>query len=256
MGRENPFGINPGPDAGRGLQEKLVAGRAPDVAQWKFSFQYWDQIRLFGLNHSTSSWFVSLLERLRQLSKFTIEEFLRSIQLRGANRYHEIDWDAKNCPIKREDIYWLPPQILANEKDFPFVQVHISRALGRIVGFFDNNNIFNIVLLDPLHNIQPSKYVNYRIRDCDKIGCQYTTLIYKISNIIDKRCKHTECENIQELKQALSARDELLAANCAMIFISERDIDWFEQLRQSGVVDSIDDVFTAGLEVKLAEIMP
>lgn len=253
MGKGN-FGITAEPSAKKGLQEKLTAGRAPDAVQWNFSFQYWNQIEFFGLDRSAKSWFVSLLERLRDLSKYTVEEFLRNIDLQDAYRFHAINWSAKNCPIKRQDLHWIPPHILENNEDFPLVQIHVSKALGRIVGFFDSNHTFNIVLLDPLHNIQPAKCVDYKIRDCDIVGCQYTSLLYKVSSLLDRKCKNGACENAHELKRMIQIRDNLLAANCAMIFISDENKVWYDELEQSGIVDSIDDIFTAGLEMKLEEL--
>lgn len=255
MGKGN-LGITPGPRARSGLQNRLTAGRVPDAVKWNFSFQYWNQIEFFGLDRSENSWFVSLLERLRDLSKYTVEDFSRNVQLRDAHRFHAINWEAKNCPIKREDLNWIPPQILENSEDFPLVQVHVSKALGRIVGFFDSDNVFNIVLLDPLHNIQPSKRVEYKVRDCDMVGCQYSSLLYKVSTILDTKCKNGACGYAQELKRQIKKRDELLAANCVMIFISDENKGWIDQLEQSGIVDSVDEIFIRGLEVKLEEISP
>ena len=85
--------------------------------------------------------------------------------LQNGLRFHQINWGQKNCPMSREELDWLPKGYLDNADSFPMCQFQISMALGRIVGFWDENNVFNVVLLDPLHNIQPSKDYGYKVDD-------------------------------------------------------------------------------------------
>lgn len=129
--------------------------------KWTFSFQYWKQIEFFGLDKSNPSWFVSLIEKLKDLSGKDVKNFVSTGEQRDAWRYHNINWNQTNIPIQREDLDWLDKDYRENEAEYPIVQFQVSQALGRVVGFWDENSVFNILLLDPLHNIQPSKRYNY-----------------------------------------------------------------------------------------------
>jgi hypothetical protein len=119
----------------------------PKPLRWTFSFRYWRQIEYFGLDRAQPSWFVSLLERLVELSAHPIDDFFSNSPAKKYYRYHEIDWDQKNIPIKREDLAWLDHDYLVNSEDYPLVQLMISKALGRIIGFWDEESVFCIVLL-------------------------------------------------------------------------------------------------------------
>ena len=131
---------------------------------WSFSFKYFRQIDYFGIDGMQNKWFISLLEKLQELSNYDVNLLAVNIPLKNANRYHIINWDAKNIPIKRSDIDWIEKDIIDNEEDFPFFQFQLSKALGRIVGFWESDySTFNIVLLDPKHNLQPSKRFDYKV---------------------------------------------------------------------------------------------
>lgn len=155
-------------------------GAIPPKTKWRFSLRYWRQVDHFGIDQCEKSWFVSLLDRLVELSKSDIDDLTTG---RGATgiRFHTIDWDAKNIPIARKDIDWLGDY---SSEDFDLVQFHISKALGRVVGFFDEERVFNVVLLDPLHNLQPSGTYNYRVRASYISQCQLTKLTVTMQNMI------------------------------------------------------------------------
>lgn len=71
---------------------------------------------------------------------------------------------------------WIYKDYLENEEDFPLYQFQISMANGRVVGFFDENWVFNIVLVDPNHNMQPSKDYDYRVTPCFPLDNHYECL--------------------------------------------------------------------------------
>lgn len=48
----------------------------------------------------------------------TPQEVLEENRGSIALRCHPIDWSAKNIPIQRKDLDWLPKEILDNETDF------------------------------------------------------------------------------------------------------------------------------------------
>jgi len=180
---------------------KIVIPKAPESnKRWTFSFLYFRQIKKFGLDKSDSNWFVSLLNRIKDFSSFRIEEFLSNPVIKNRLRYHDIDWTHKNVPIKRSDLDWIPKNYLENEEEFPIVQFMISQALGRIVGFWDEFYVFNIVLLDPLHNIQPSKNYHYKVDDCSPLSCKYSSLLKDIEDI---KNDHKE-NNDQELYNSIA----------------------------------------------------
>jgi hypothetical protein len=142
------------------------------------------------------------------LGTMTPQEVLEENRGSIALRCHPIDWSAKNIPIQRKDLDWLPKEILDNETDFPIMQFSITKSTGRIVGYFDrDSSIFHIVLLDPEHNIQPAKKTNYQIQPTTKGLSQYDDLLNKleriksiVSDCSDKKCKlHSHISVIEEL---------------------------------------------------------
>ena len=141
-----------------------------------FSFSYFKQIPNFQIGECSKGWHIGLLERLGALGTMTPQEVLEENRGSIALRCHPIDWSAKNIPIQRKDLDWLPKEILDNETDFPIMQFSITKSTGRIVGYFDrDSSIFHIVLLDPEHNIQPAKKTNYQIQPTTK-AVSYTHL--------------------------------------------------------------------------------
>ena len=162
-----------------------------------FSFSYFKQIPNFELDDCSKAWHIGLLERLGTLTNMTPQEVLEENKGSIALRCHQIDWSAKNIPIQRKDLDWLPKEILENETDFPIMQFSITKGTGRIVGFFDRDPyIFHIVLLDPNHNIQPSKKTNYQIQPTTKGISQYDELLNKLDRIkkIVSNCPNGKCE--------------------------------------------------------------
>jgi len=57
-----------------------------------FAFRFWKQVDLFGLDKATREWFVTVLEKLKELSDKTLEEFTTDPGLRDNFRIHAISW--------------------------------------------------------------------------------------------------------------------------------------------------------------------
>lgn len=172
-----------------------------------FSFSYFDQIPDFEIGCCSQKWHIGLVERLKALGKMAPEAFLED-KGSDALRFHRIDWNAKNIPIQRTSLSWLPKDILDNDDEFPIMQFSISTSTGRMIGYFDREtSVFNIVLLDPNHNIQPSKKTNYQIQPTTKGLSQYDDLLNKLDRIkkTAKKCPHNECI----LHEDISTIDEL-----------------------------------------------
>lgn len=202
-------------------KEPVLQRMIPHERQWTFSLRYWNQVEFFGLDRSDSKWFVSLLEKLKDLSHKKVEDFLASDSEKNTWRYHNINWNQKNIPLKREELNWIDSRYLDNEIDYPLLQIQVSKSLGRVVGFWDENNIFNIVLLDPLHNIQPTKSFNYRVDDCSPLNCEYSSLLYKLNSIekLTLENKHS-CNCHYQISDLLIGNKK---TNILMHFISDED---------------------------------
>jgi hypothetical protein len=189
---KKPPKISPVPSS----KDKLPPTPHPSVTiEWSFSFKFFNQVEYFGLGDVRSSWFVSLLERLRDISRIDPESLNNSSSSAHGIRYHKIDWAARGIPVTRQDFKWLDKVILENENDFPFYQFHVSKAVGRVIGFWNNTSqVFYILVLDPMHNLQPSKRNNYQVRRTSTIDCQYTSLLRDIESLKSKALKCSECE--------------------------------------------------------------
>lgn len=177
-----------------------VAGKIPDEPLWTFSFRYFKEIENFGLNRIQPSWFSSLLVRLNELSNKAITDITSNPSARDAWRYHEINWSQKNIPIQYDDLEWVDQAYRGNQEDFPLYQFQISQALGRVVGFWDEKQVFNIVLLDPMHNIQPSKSYNYKVDACYPNESEYSKLLLKINRVASESVCSASCPFPGELR--------------------------------------------------------
>jgi hypothetical protein len=182
--------------------KKPVSNFKPDHSKgWSFSFKYYKQIDFFGLKAESPAWFSALLDRLQDFCSKKPDDFNSNHAEKRDYRYHPIDWNARNIPVKREDLDWIDRDIIENEADFPFYQFQISKANGRIVGFWDvKQTVFHIVLLDPKHNIQPAggKF-NYRVDKTSILPCKYTSLIVELDLIKNKKCFCEKCTFKNEL---------------------------------------------------------
>lgn len=138
-----------------------------------FSFKYFGQQEFFGIGEQDAVWFTNLFDRIKDLSGKTKAILENSIE-RDAYRLHPIDWSAKNCPITIADLESVPQNIKDNAEEDFFWQFQLSKGTGRVVGFFnEDTTIFYIVLLDPKHNIQPSKYYGYEVNETKEAITEY-----------------------------------------------------------------------------------
>jgi len=219
-------------------KKKIDVGPVPDSREipkpdrklrsaWSFGFQFFAQMQYFQIGGVDNSWFISLLGRLTEISKIDRDRFLKDASQKGALRYHEIDWESKNIPIKRKDLNWIDKDYLDNEIEFPMLQFHVSKALGRVVGFWDENNVFQIVLLDPLHNIQPSKINDYHVDDTYFMSCEYSSLLIDLKKIKNKIKTETGCQICSNI---VNLPTKLNNTNFVYGFISD---DYIEKLKNT-----------------------
>ncbi len=100
---------------------------------------------------------------------------------------------------KRPEV--IPKDILENANDYPIYQFSISKALGRIAGFWEGS-LFNVTLLDPFHNLQPTKEYNYRITPTKNLIGEHEYLLAKLSLLRESQpnCADGKCATQQALK--------------------------------------------------------
>lgn len=225
--------------------------KSPEPKRWTFSFRHWRQIEFFGLDRTEPSWFASLLDKLAALSDEEVEKFICDSEKLNVWRYHKIDWGQKNIPVQWKDLHWLPKNILDNEKEYVLVQFQVSMALGRVVGFWDKDYIFNIVLLDPYHNIQPHKDYNYRVDPCNPLSCDYTKLLNSLDSILESSCKSRGCNIADEIKSIPNNRDPLLNNNVIMLKITEEEMEFARLLMGEGKISTFSALFSDGLKYHL-----
>ncbi len=121
------------------LKVKKTSIPRPNVS---FSFKYWqNNHHKFSIKGQDKTYFITLLERLKHLSTWTVQDLLLSRS--SAIRCHPIEWSdttEKEFGIANEE------QLV----DTPYQIAVSANAYGRIHGFFIDN-IFYIVWLDPNH---------------------------------------------------------------------------------------------------------
>lgn len=219
---------------------KPVVGAVVANSDWLFSFKDFGQMEYFGVNGVGEKWFVSLIERLRDLSKINKVELEKDIYLKENIRYHVVDWDAYKIPIQRKDIDWVKKDIIENEVEFPFYQFHVAKSLGRIVGYWQEN-VFHIVLLDPMHNLQPSKKYDYRVTDTTKASSDLTSFLSQIEDIKAINCKDADCGVKAAVNNINYAKE---GSNAVVCFLSP---DFLEQLNVITKVHCISKVLETGI---------
>lgn len=195
------------------------------ISKFAFSLEFFRQIDFFQIGQQQQSWYISLINRLQQLSTKNREVFMKDIVEKNNYRYHEINWNSTNVPIKKADLNWIEKDYLENDDEFPFVQFHVSLALGRVVGFWDENNVFQIVLLDPLHNIQPSKRYSYKVDDTHFMSSEISSLLVDLQKIKGKIKTETSCSICREIISVPSKNNNtnLLIAHLEDHYIEELD---------------------------------
>ena len=162
-----------------------------------FSFKYFAQQDLFGVGEQDSGWFVSLFDRISDLSGKT-KAILDNPVERDAYRLHTIDWKAKKCPITIDDLVSVPQNIKDGAEDDFFWQFQLSKTTGRVIGFFNEDfTVFYLVLLDPKHNLQPSKYYGYSVDETKMAVTEYDRIQMWIADASKKQteaCRgNTKC---------------------------------------------------------------
>ncbi len=169
------FSIPKGATEGLSKKEKRVPGvkEKPPNKKWEFSFQNWAQRDFFGLKHEKVSkrWFVDLLNRLKDLSSKNIEDITLNSAAKVSYRLHKINWSNRSSITKEKFYSYIPEEYRAEETDI--IQFQIGKSKGRVIGFFDYKQTFQVVLLDPAHNMQLSGHNDYKVVTTDILKDSY-----------------------------------------------------------------------------------
>jgi len=219
--------------------------------KFSFSFKYFRQIENFGLSSADQVWFISLLTRLSEICGLTVDEFRNLADPKNTFRYHPIDWSKKNCPIELWQLDWLDKHYREDNPNYVMYQFAISKGEGRVVGFFDENNVFNIVLLDREHNLQPSNFSDYRIRPNDIVSSEYDLLLEVVQKATIQTCTAIPCCVYQELTNVPSVHQRF---SPLVLRLESEDCQNVQDLLDEGCVVSIQQIFEAGIYAKLQEL--
>ena len=226
-------------------RKPILAGPATKVKHWAFSFRYWKQTENFGLGECDNKWFVSLLDRLEQMSHEKVDDTKSNPTLAQAMRLHGIDWNAKNIPICKSDIDWVASVYSDNLEEYPILQFQLSMATGRVVGFFDDAGIFNIILLDPKHNIQPAQRFGYKV---DKTSVGYSEISSLLKVIDEKRCRCSACADAGDLHSEFQKELRSYTGGAILLHWDSDQLNRFTKLVNSGAVQDFSDLFEYALD--------
>lgn len=148
-----------------------------------FSFRYFKQIENFGISGKNSAWTAGFLEQLRVLSEKNADELLKDAQEKKALRIHKLELESGKSALTNNDFSHIPEKYRPdNNDDREILQFQISRANGRVIGFFGvDHTVFYIVFLDPNHNAQLSGYSDYKIREISPCESEIDDLYARIA---------------------------------------------------------------------------
>jgi hypothetical protein len=244
----------PTPPTSAGRKKLQVKQR--EDKRWSFSFKFWQQTTHFGVAQEEKSWFVSLLGALGQLNHLKIEEVQDEGELSDHWRYHPINWTMNNVPISKSDLDWLPKDYAENAEEFPISQFQISKTKGRVIGFFDEQWIFQIVLLDPMHNIQPSKDFNYRVRQTNVLKDDFTSVCEAVERARHKATCGHDCPVVSELAASVATVNQM---SLLYFKVSEQAVIAARALMAEQLVENHGQIYEWGInyvEAQAKEISP
>lgn len=225
-----------------GSYSKINPTKVPKNETWSFSFKYFKQVKYFGLDKSPSTWFVSLIKRFSDLSNMDRTRVFSDKNTKDFYRYHKINWESKNIPISKKDLNWIDKVYLDNDVEFPFYQFQVSTANGRVVGFWnEDHTVFYVILLDPLHNIQPAKRFNYKVDDCYPLSCEYSSLLQDCTDILSQNSNCKDCNIHHEISKLPK---KLNQSNAIVGFLDDDFLKAYEELSQD---ISLNEILMAGI---------
>lgn len=168
-----------------------------------FSFRYFRQIANFGITGKNDVWMSGLLEQLHLLSEKNADELLLDKSTKTSLRMHPLSLETGKTALKKCDFDIIPEKYRPTAEDCPVMQFQISKANGRVIGFFnENHSVFYIVFLDPNHNAEFCRYNDYKLRKISPCESE-------IDNLMARIAKHASLNNVlmEEAEEFLLADD-------------------------------------------------
>lgn len=213
---------------------KLIPHQENGLPFLSFSFRYAAQQEFFGIAGEDASWFASLQDRLKDLSSKT-GSIVDNKEMRDTYRLHPIDWKAKNCPISIDDLKSVPDVIKHNDTEDFFWQFQLSKGTGRVVGFFnEEHSVFYIVLLDPKHNIQPSKDYGYVVDPTKVAVTEYERVRLQIHEM---KVSMQTCPHAGDCPICSRLQDEYTKSDRCFIPVDRELCETFTKLAGSGELE-------------------
>ena len=186
------------------------------------------------------------------LSSKSIEGVTLDSSARDSYRLHSIDWGKSS--IRKEKFHeYIPKEYRTEETDI--IQFQIEQSKGRVIGFFDYKQTFQVVLLDPAHNMQLSGYNDYRIVKTNFLKNSYeeiTTKFVAITDKFDRLEGSQESEKIgnfiNEIRSILNK--EGFSSDCKFVTIEKFFFDEINEiLLKDSEYDNLDDIILEALDM-------
>lgn len=227
-----------------------------------FGFKFFQEIEGFGLQPKgkkiSNKWMLSFIDKLRSLGQFSKDDFDSNVALAQAHRHHKINWNAPNIPVSRESFSQLPQEYQSDE-EFPFWQFQLSAGTGRFFGFYDENEVFQIVGVDPLHNLQPAGgRFKYRVDSCSPLRTELYSVLAFLGQIHSKCKVIGSCPHCSDIDRIFSGTEGLESPVLAFNLSGEK-YDEFASFQEDcysmGYPIELADVFFKGLEAYRGELL-
>lgn len=170
-------------------------------------------------------------------------------------RYHDINWNARAVPVERDNFDWIDRAYRDNPEEYPFVQFQLSKALGRVIGFWDETGIFNVVVLDPMHNMQPSDYSDYKLRETPiALGEFHAVMQVFEAKIQACAAENCGCRGIYAEVQA--AVTSSLPFATMLVPMEDALFERAAKCVASGLADAISDLIQIGIDAVEKDMAP
>lgn len=147
---------------------------------------FFKQIPNFGIKQKDSVWMSGLLDQLKIISDKEFDELVADHSMKEYFRLHPLEFGPGISALTEKDFSFIPKEFLPKSEDCKYWQFQISKANGRVVGFFNSDNtVFYIVFLDPNHNAQLSDYSDYKVRPIEPETSEIDDLYLRVCKQVD-----------------------------------------------------------------------
>jgi hypothetical protein len=142
---------------------------------------------------------------------------------------------------------WLPREILDNETEFPIFQLALAKGPMRIAGFWEpDETTFNIVLIDPHHNIATAE--GYEgAQPCTECLGDYHQMLCAVTEFADELRSAQECRAAGcQMHERASKLTESYTLK-GLVYVAQDTLQQASQLVTSGIASNIDEIFVYGI---------